>query len=60
MNRTFTLRRRRGVALALSACVLTIAAPTAVAQTTNQDLRSPDSRDAALAAEPAAGSQDLR
>ena len=62
MNRRFSLRRRRAVALALSACVLTVAAPTAVAQTTNQDLRSPDARDAALAAEPAAGGQsrDLR
>ena len=63
MNRRFSLRRRRAVALALSACVLTVAAPTAVAQTTNQDLRSPDARDAALAAaEAAAGGQsrDLR
>ena len=64
MNRTFSLRRRRGVALALSACVLTVAAPTAVAQTTNQDLRSPDARDAALAAEQqaqsAAAARDLR
>ena len=60
MNRRFSLRRRRAVALALSACVLTVAAPTAVAQTTNQDLRSPDARDAALAAEPAAGNEDLR
>ncbi len=60
MNRRISLRRRRAVALALSACVLTVAAPTAVAQTTNQDLRSADARDAALAAEPAAGSEDLR
>ena len=60
MSRRFSLRRRRAVALALSACVLTVAAPTAVAQTTNQDLRSPDARDAALAAEPAAGNEDLR
>ena len=60
MNRRFSLRRRRAVALALSACVLTVAAPTAVAQTTNQDLRSPDARDAALAAEPVAGNEDLR
>ncbi len=64
MNRKFSLRRRRAVALALSACVLTVAAPTAVAQTTNQDLRSPDARDAALAAErqaqSAAAARDLR
>jgi hypothetical protein len=60
MNRRFSLRPRRAVALAVSACVLTVAAPTAVAQTTNQDLRSPDARDAALAAEPAAGTEDLR
>ena len=60
MNRRFSLRRRRAVALALSACVLTVAAPTAVAQTTNQDLRSPDARDAALAAEPVASNEDLR
>ena len=64
MNRRFSLRRRRAVALALSACVLTVAAPTAVAQTTNQDLRSPDARDAALAsqqtAQPSAGYRDLR
>jgi hypothetical protein len=60
MNQRFSLRPRRAVALALSACVLTVAAPTAVAQTTNQDLRSPDARDAAPAAEPAAGKEDLR
>ena len=60
MNRRFSLRPRRAVALAVTACVLTVAAPTAVAQTTNQDLRSPDARDAALAAEPAAGNEDLR
>ncbi len=64
MNRRFSLRRRRAVALALSACVLTVAAPTAVAQTNNQDLRSPDARDAALAsqqaAQPSAGYRDLR
>jgi hypothetical protein len=59
----FRLRRRRAAALAISACVLIVAVPAAVAQTTYQDLRSPDARDAALAAEnaaePAAG-QDLR
>ena len=60
MTRRFSLRRREAVALALSACVLTVAAPTAIAQTTNQDLRSPDVRDAALAAEPAGGNEDLR
>ena len=47
MTRRFSLRRRQALALALSACVLTVAAPTAVAQTTNQDLRSPDAREAA-------------
>ena len=52
MNRRFSLRRRRAVALALSACVLTVAAPTAVAQTTNQDLRSRTRAMPALAAEP--------
>jgi hypothetical protein len=44
------LRRRRAIALAVSACVLIVAAPTAVAATW-EDLRSPDARDAALAAE---------
>jgi hypothetical protein len=44
------LRRRKAVALAVSACVLIVAAPTAVAATW-EDLRSPDARDAALAAE---------
>jgi hypothetical protein len=51
MTWRFRLRRRRAVVLALSACVLVVAAPTAVAQT-SQDLRSPDARDAAAAAEP--------
>jgi hypothetical protein len=60
MKWNMRLRRRRAVALAISACVLIVAVPAAFAQ---QDLRSPDARDAALAAEqaaqPAAG-QDLR
>jgi hypothetical protein len=51
------LRRRRAVALAVSACVLIVAVPAAVAQTGYQDLRSPDARDAALAAEKAANSE---
>lgn len=50
-------RMARSAALALALCAL--AAPTAGAQ---QDLRSPDARDAALAAEAQRGqpSQDLR
>ena len=59
MNQKISLGRRRAVGLALSACVLTVAAPTAVAATW-EDLRSPDARDAALAPEPAAGNEDLR
>lgn len=52
MNWSFRLRRRRAVALALSvsACALILPAPAAVAQTSD-DLRSPDARDAALAAQ---------
>lgn len=61
MNWKLRLRRRRAVALAISACVFIVAVPAAVAQ---QDLRSPDARDAALAAQqadpPAVGHQDLR
>jgi hypothetical protein len=54
------LRRRRAVALAVSTCVLIVAAPTAAAQT-SQDLRSPDARDAAQATgQQAAGYSDLR
>jgi hypothetical protein len=67
MNWRFRLRRRLAVVLALSVCVLIVAAPTALAQTSNggyEDLRSADTRDAALAAQQAAqaGSapQDLR
>jgi hypothetical protein len=51
MKWNMRLRRRRAVALAISACVLIVAVPAAFAQ---QDLRSPDARDAALAAENAA------
>jgi hypothetical protein len=61
MKWKWRIRRRRAVALATSACVLAVAAPTAVAQT--QDLRSPDARDAALAAENASQSapdQEIR
>jgi hypothetical protein len=61
----FRLRRRRAVALALSASVLGVAAPAAVAATwedthssgaqqqaqASGDLRSPDARDAALASQ---------
>jgi hypothetical protein len=62
-----TVRRRRAVGLALAACSLAIAIPAAANARTDissnddapasavqtQDLRSPDARDAALAAEPA-------
>jgi hypothetical protein len=65
--RRFRFRRRLALSLALSACVLIVAVPTALAQTSSggsQDLRSPDARDAALAAQatqqPAGGYQDLR
>jgi hypothetical protein len=60
MKWNMRLRRRRAVALAISACVFIVAVPAAFAQ---QDLRSPDARDAALAAEKEsqpAGYQDLR
>jgi hypothetical protein len=62
----------RAVGLAACVCALTVAAPTAVAQPTDaaggaaggRDLRSPDARDAALAAQqtnrPAAVVVDLR
>jgi hypothetical protein len=65
MNWSAKLRRRRAVALALSACVMIIAVPTAVAQDVGyRDLRSPDARDAAVAAEraarPAPTYRDLR
>jgi hypothetical protein len=58
------LRGRPAVAAAVAACALTVAAPTAMAQAPSVDLRSPDARDAAVAAEqaaqPAAGYSDLR
>lgn len=79
MTRRFRLIRRRAVALALSAGVLAVAAPTAAAKTSDhqpppppssiaasaadeyQDLRSPDARDAAPAAQQQAQSAgDLR
>src|SRR5688500_2731495 len=49
MIRRFSLRRRRAVTAVLSAGVLALAAPTGVAATS--DLRSPDARDAAAAAQ---------
>ncbi len=56
----FRLRRRRAIILALSAGVLGIAAPTAVAGTW-EDMRSPDARDAAAASlQQAQSSADLR
>jgi hypothetical protein len=50
MTWRFRLRRRRAVLLALSACVVAIPAPAAVAATW-EDLRSPDARDAAVVVE---------
>jgi hypothetical protein len=50
MTWRFRLRRRRAVLLALSACVVAVPAPAAVAATW-EDLRSPDARDAAVVAE---------
>jgi len=62
MKWTVKLRRRRAVGLAVAACALSVAVPAANADQT--DLRSPDARDAALAAEQAAqptpGPVDLR
>jgi hypothetical protein len=56
----FKLRRLRAIALALSAGVLAVAVPTAVAASSD-DLRSPDAREAAAAAEQEAqSSSDLR
>jgi hypothetical protein len=58
------LRGRPAVAAAVAACALTAAVPKAMAQAPSVDLRSPDTRDAAVAAEqaarPAAGYTDLR
>jgi hypothetical protein len=58
------LRGRTAVAAAVAAYALTVAVPMAMAQTPSVDLRSPDARDAAVAAEeaaqPAAGYTDLR
>ena len=59
MTRRFRLMRRRAVALALSAGVLAVAAPTAAA-VTSEDFRSPDARDAALASQQAEPARDLR
>jgi hypothetical protein len=69
-----SLRRRRAVGLALATCSLVIVIPAAASAQTDtttqtdgssaavqpQDLRSPDTRDAALAAEPAPARTDLR
>jgi hypothetical protein len=58
------LRGRPAVAAAVAACALAVAAPMAMAQAPSVDLRSPDARDAAVAAQqaakPAAGYTDLR
>jgi hypothetical protein len=56
---------RPAVAAAVAACALAVAAPTAMAQAPSVDLRSPDARDAAVAAQQAAkpaaaGPTDLR
>ncbi|MGH3340072.1 MAG: hypothetical protein ACRDPL_14775, partial [Propionibacteriaceae bacterium] len=59
MTRKFRLMPRRAVALAISAAVLAVAAPTAGAVTW-EDLRSPDARDAAVASQQAQPSRDLR
>ena len=56
----FRFRRRQAIALALSAGVLAVAAPTALAGTW-EDMRSPDARDAAAASyQHAQSSGDLR
>jgi hypothetical protein len=69
-----SLRRRRAVGLALATCSLVIVIPAAASAQTDtttqtdgssaavqpQDLRSPDTRDAALAAEPTPARTDLR
>ena len=62
------LSRHRAVGLAACVCALTVAVPMAVAQPTDlagraaggPDLRSPDTRDAALATQPAVVAVDLR
>ena len=60
MIRRFRFKRHRAVALALSACALTITAPAAVAATW-EDSHSSDGRDAAPGAEQqAVGYGDLR
>jgi hypothetical protein len=66
-----SLRRRRAVGLALAACSLAIVMPAAAGAkpippdestpaVQNQDLRSPDARDAAVANTPAPARTDLR
>jgi hypothetical protein len=60
MNRRFRLRRRRAVALALSAGVVTVAAPTAVAATW-EDIHVSDTSGSAVTVEQrSAGYTDLR
>jgi hypothetical protein len=61
MKWTQRLRRRRVAGLAVAVCALAVAAPGAVAlpselggTSSNTDLRSPDTQDAALAAQQAA------
>jgi hypothetical protein len=62
------LSRHRAVGLAACVCALTVAVPMAVAQSPDPagraaggpDLRSPDTRDAALATQPAVVAVDLR
>jgi hypothetical protein len=61
-----TLRRRRTIGLALAACSLALVAPAAAGAASDTDgsastdLRSPDARAAALAAEQPPASTDLR
>jgi hypothetical protein len=57
-----SLRRRRAVGLALAACSFAIVMPAAASTPggENQDLRSPDTRDAALASSQPPARTDLR
>jgi hypothetical protein len=63
MRFTVTRRRRRIIGLALATCSLAVAAPAVAggtSDTASTDLRSPDARAAALAAEQPAATTDLR
>jgi len=62
MSARSSLKRRRAVGLALAACSLAIVMPAAASTPgdQNQDLRSPDARDAALAAAQPPARTDLR